>query len=180
MQLGTIRSVLATPIDPKLEHDEYKLAAVMIIIYDQKPTIIMTEKSRHLKQHAGEISFPGGKMEDNDPNLLHTALRETHEEIGLVLDTDQIVGQLEPVMTANSGFVILPFVSIVDSIDSLQANSEVEEIFHISLSTLLNSVANNFIDENYPQGRTFVHKDKIIWGASARMINQILNKVNKI
>ena len=179
MQLGTIRSVLSTPIDPKLEYDEYKLAAVMIIIYDQKPTIIMTEKSRHLKQHAGEISFPGGKMEDNDINLLQTALRETHEEIGLKLDTDQIVGQLEPVITTNSGFVILPFVSIVDSIDSLRANSEVEEIFHISLSALLND-ANNFIDGGYPQGRTFAYKDKIIWGASARMINQILNKVNKI
>lgn len=57
-----------------------------------------------MKFHAGEISFPGGKLDSNDSDLLETALRETSEEIGLVITRDQIVGQLEPVVTLNSGF----------------------------------------------------------------------------
>ena len=63
----------------------------------------MTEKPKDLKVHAGEISFPGGKPEESDKDLLDTALRETEEEIGLHILRDQVIGQLEPVTTLNSG-----------------------------------------------------------------------------
>ena len=59
----------------------------------------MTEKPKSMKFHAGEISFPGGKFDVNDSDLLETALRETNEEIGLDVSKDQVIGQLTPVMT---------------------------------------------------------------------------------
>jgi len=137
----------------------------------------MTEKPKHMKFHAGEISFPGGKFDVDDSDLLETALRETSEEIGLTITRDQVIGQLESVITLNSGFLITPFVSVIDEIPSLSTNSEVEQIFHIPLEPFLKTMApdpdpsHNIIQEMY----TFEYQDQIVWGASARILKQIKN-----
>ena len=141
------------------------------------PIIVMTEKPKHMKFHAGEISFPGGKLDDSDSDLLETALRETREEIGLTINRDQVIGQLDSVITLNSGFLILPFVSVIDKIPELSPNSEVEKIFHIPLESFLKTMArdpdptHNIIQEMY----TFEYEHKIVWGASARILRQIQN-----
>jgi 8-oxo-dGTP pyrophosphatase MutT (NUDIX family) len=178
MLLDNLRSILTSEINPVLEDvGQNKLASVLVVIYGKPPVVIMTEKPKHLKFHAGEISFPGGKLESKDSNLLETALRETREEIGLSLRADQIIGQLKPVITLNSRFTILPFVSVVDEIPLLSANAEVEEIFHIPLEPLLKTMANdpnpshNLIQEMF----TFEFQGKIVWGASARVLKQIAN-----
>ena len=178
MILDNLRSMLTSEIDPVLEdHGKNKLASILVVIYGKSPIIVMTEKPKHMKFHAGEISFPGGKLDSTDSNLLETALRETREEIGLSLREDQIIGQLDPVITLNSGFTILPFVSVVDEIPSLSANAEVEKIFHIPLEPFLKTMANdpdpshNLIQEMY----TFEFQGKIIWGASARVLKQIVD-----
>ena len=151
------------------------LASVLVVIYGKEPIVVMTEKPKHMKFHAGEISFPGGKLDVNDSDLLETALRETSEEIGLTISKDQVIGQLEPVVTLNSGFLILPFISIVDKIPKLEANSEVEKIFHIPLESFLKTMAkdpdptHNLIQEMY----TFEYQNQIVWGASARILKQI-------
>ena len=180
MQLDNLRSTLSTSINPTLEnYRDYKMASVLIVIYGEQPIVVMTEKPKDLKFHAGEISFPGGKPEKNDSDLLDTALRETQEEIGLTISRKQIVGQLEPVVTLNSKFMILPFVSIVDRIPKLEANAEVEKIFHIPLEPFLKTVApdpdptHKRIQEMY----TFEYKNQIVWGASARMLKQIQNRL---
>ena len=181
MLLDNLKSVLSTPIDPEIKSDtSYRLASVLVVIYDQSPKIIMTEKPKSMKLHAGEISFPGGKIDVNDANLLETALRETNEEIGLNILKDQVVGQLLPVLTLNSGFLILPFVSILDEIPPLVSNSEVEKIFHMPLDSLLGTIAkdtdpsHNLIDEMF----TFEYQAQIVWGASARILKQIENKLH--
>ena len=104
-----------------------------------EPFILMTEKPKHLKFHAGEISFPGGKLDETDSNLLDTALRETREEIGLDVPREKVIGQLKPVTTLNSRFTIIPFVAIMDNISKLTANAEVEKIFEIPLKSCCNS-----------------------------------------
>ena len=176
MLLDNLRSMLTTEINPVLtNYGKNKLASVLVVIYGDPPIVVMTEKPKHMKFHAGEISFPGGKLESTDSNLLETALRETREEIGLSLRKDQIIGQLNPVITMNSGFTILPFVSVVDDISSLSANAEVEKIFHIPLEPFLKTMANdpdplhNLIQEMF----TFEFQGKIVWGASARVLKQI-------
>ena len=180
MLLDNLKSVLSTPIDSEIKSDvSYRLASVLVVIYGKSPKIIMTEKPKSMKLHAGEISFPGGKIDVNDADLLETALRETNEEIGLNISKDQVVGQLLPVLTLNSGFLILPFVSILDKIPPLVSNSEVEKIFHMPLDSLLGTIAkdtdpsHNLIDEMF----TFEYQAQIVWGASARILKQIENKL---
>ena len=178
MHLDELKTILSTPINPNVQtNGKYRLASVLVIIYGDDPFVIMTEKPQDMKFHAGEISFPGGKLDDSDSDLLETALRETSEEIGLTITRDQVVGQLEPVVTLNSGFLILPFVSIVDEIPSLSANCEVEKIFHIPLESFLKTgtqdpdPTHNIIQEMY----VFEYQNQIVWGASARILKQIQN-----
>jgi 8-oxo-dGTP pyrophosphatase MutT (NUDIX family) len=181
MDLKRLKLLLSSKINPILEHNgTNKLASVLVVIYGKDPIVVMTEKPKHLNFHAEEISFPGGKFDSNDSNLLDTALRETEEEIGLRISKEQVTGQLDPVVTLNSGFTILPFVSIVDEITTLSANYEVEKIFHIPLAPFLKTMANdpnpshNLIQEMY----TFEYQHKIVWGASARILKQITYRLN--
>ena len=176
MLLYDLKSLLSTSINPTIENNEkYRLASILVIIYGNEPIVVMTEKPKHMKFHAGEISFPGGKLDSDDSDLLETALRETHEEIGLSISKEQVIGQLEPVVTLNSGFLILPFISIVDKIPTLSANAEVEKIFHIPLESFLKTQtrdpdpSHNIIQEMY----TFEYENHIVWGASARILKQI-------
>ena len=178
MHLDELKTILSTPINPNVQtNGKYRLASVLVIIYGDDPFVIMTEKPQDMKFHAGEISFPGGKLDDSDSDLLETALRETSEEIGLTITRDQVVGQLEPVVTLNSGFLILPFVSIVDKIPTLSANCEVEKIFRIPLESFLKTgtqdpdPTHNIIQEMY----VFEYQNQIVWGASARILKQIQN-----
>ena len=174
--LDDLKSALSTPINPKIKTDDkYRLASILVVIYGKDPIVVMTEKPKHMKFHAGEISFPGGKLDSTDSDLLQTALRETSEEIGLTISKEQVIGQLEHVVTLNSGFLILPFISVVDEIPPLLANCEVEKIFHIPLEPFLKTAAkdpdpsHNIIQEMY----TFEYQNQIVWGASARILKQI-------
>ena len=176
MNLDNLRSLLSSKINPVLEdYGKNKLASILVVIYGEPPIVVMTEKPKHMKFHAGEISFPGGKLDSNDSDLLETALRETSEEIGLSIRPEQVIGQLKTVITLNSGFTILPFVSVVNEIPPLMANAEVEKIFHIPLEPFLKTMAHdpdpthNIIQEMY----TFEFQGKIVWGASARVLKQI-------
>ena len=176
MLLDDLKSSLSTPINPKIETDgKFRLASILVVIYGKDPIVVMTEKPKHMKFHAGEISFPGGKIDSVDSDLLQTALRETSEEIGLTISKEQVIGQLEPVITLNSGFLILPFISVVDTIPPLSANYEVEKIFHIPLESFLKTESkdpdpsHNIIQEMF----TFEYQNQIVWGASARILKQI-------
>ena len=178
MLLDDLKPILSNPINPVIQTEgRYRLASVLVVIYGKEPIVIMTEKPKHMKFHAGEISFPGGKLDDDDSDLLQTALRETSEEIGLEITRKQVTGQLEPVVTLNSGFLILPFVSVIDEIPTLTPNSEVEKIFHIKLEPFLKTMtddlnpSHNIIQEMY----TFEYQNQIVWGASARILRQIQN-----
>ena len=181
MFLDNLKSILSTPINPEFQfNSSYRLASVLVVIYDQPPKIIMTEKPQSMKFHAGEISFPGGKFDVDDSDLLDTALRETSEEIGLNISKDQVIGQLTPVRTLNSGFLISSFVTLLDEIPPLVANSEVEKIFHIPLYPFLKTIAkdtdprHNLQDEMY----TFEYQEQTVWGASARILKQIESRLN--
>jgi 8-oxo-dGTP pyrophosphatase MutT (NUDIX family) len=180
INLDDLKSTLSTPLNLQIQNDgKYRIASVLVVIYGKEPIVVMTEKPKHMKFHAGEISFPGGKLDDSDSDILETALRETREEIGLTITRDQVIGQLDSVVTLNSGFLILPFVSVIDKIPELSPNSEVEKIFHIPLEPFLKTMArdpdptHNIIQEMY----TFEYQNQIVWGASARILKQIQSDV---
>ena len=177
-----IQNALTTEINPKILSDgKNKLASVLIIIYGDKPEILMTKKPITLTQHGGEISFPGGKISEIDDDLLDTALRETKEETGLKILRDNVIGQLKQVTTLNSGFTIVPFVCMLDSIGRLVPNSEVDSFLHIPLLPFLETLESdldpkhNSIQEMY----TYTFERNLIWGASARMLKQIVDIFRK-
>jgi 8-oxo-dGTP pyrophosphatase MutT (NUDIX family) len=182
LELTILKSALSSDINPGIIHDgKNKIASVLVVIYGRdEPHVIMTEKPKYLKFHAGEISFPGGKYEKDDSDLLDTAIRETREEIGLEISRYQVIGQLESVVTLNSRFKIMPFVCIIDKVSDLLANSEVEEIFHIPLTSFLSTIKEESIRINDMTEKmyTFDYKGKIVWGASARILKQIDERLN--
>ena len=183
MDIEQIRSALTSEINPTSlsELDENEIASVLVIIYGKEPTILMTEKAQTLKVHAGEIAFPGGKWCEKDQDLLETAIRETKEELCLEVSKEQVIGQLDSVITLNSKYKITPFISFLENIPSLKANSEVGSILHIPLVSFLNTMA----EDNLPEHRSikemhvFTFEKYNIWGASARMLKQINTLLSK-
>jgi len=183
MDIEQIRSVLTNKINPKplSELDENELASVLIVIYGKDPFVIMTEKAKNLKVHAGEIAFPGGKWYGKDHDLLETAIRETKEELCLEVSKEQVVGQLDNVITLNSKYNITPFIAILETIPSLKTNSEVESILHIPLESFLNTMDEDDLPEHrsIKEMYTFTFENHHVWGASARMLKQINTLLSK-
>ena len=152
-------------------------ASVLIPIIDrpQDLSVLFTQRSKKLKNHPGQISFPGGRAEINDKDPVVTALRESHEEIGLKPEKVNILGQLETCLTG-TGFRVTPIVGLIKEPLSLQlARNEVSEIFEVPLPLLLEKDRYRTDCMELPNGqaRTFYVFDypkRHIWGATARML----------
>ena len=180
MNLEIIRNSITSEINPILSNNnETKLSSVLIIIFENSPKILMIKKPVTMKYHGGEIAFPGGKISNEDNDLLDTAIRETLEETGIIVKRGDVIGQLKPVTTLNSGFTILPFVCILNEVKNLTPNSEVDEFLEIPLMSFLETLKDdsdpehNSIQEMY----AFRFEKHLIWGASARMLKQITTKL---
>lgn len=156
-----------------------KIAAVMIIVFGDEPMVLMTERPKTMNQHAGEISFPGGTWEEKDNDLLETAIRETREELGIDISRSMIIGQLKPVTTLNSGFTITPFVAILDKLPKILTNSEIASVLRIPLLSLLQTIEDDKdpLHQSILEMYTFKFETHLIWGASARMLKQIHDKM---
>ena len=156
-----------------------KQAAVLIPLIDHRDhmEVLLTTRSKHLTHHAGQVSFPGGKVELNDTSLAATAVREANEEIALPLDAAKVIGQLHPYQTI-SGYIVTPIVAIVESNIQYKADTnEVAEIFQVPLNHFLNA-SNRHTISVQQQGRShnihFVpYKNYHIWGATAAMLNDL-------
>jgi 8-oxo-dGTP pyrophosphatase MutT (NUDIX family) len=123
---------------------EQRPASVLVpVIMRNEPTVLFTVRASHLRQGAGQISFPGGRAEPDDPTPEHTALRETFEEVGLPASRVEIIGRLAHYVTRN-GHRITPVIGLVQTPISLQRNAdEVAEVFEAPLSFLLDP--NNYL-----------------------------------
>ena len=156
--------------------EELTPAAVLfpIVQRSEAPTVLLTQRTTHLKDHPGQISFPGGRRESADPSPAHTALREAAEEIGLSEEQVDIVGYLPEYRTA-TGFRVTPVVALVTPPFDLQLDSfEVAEVFEVPLAFLLDPANHQQHSLHYrgklrhyyamPYGRYF------IWGATAGII----------
>lgn len=159
-----------------LKSSGYTLSSVLIIFHftDCKPKIILTKRSSLLKYHKNEISFPGGTFKETDSSLLNTALRETKEEIGLNIHSNEILGSFHTVRTLTSNFAIIPFVTFQDSIRKTKILiDEVSEVLDIPVFDLFKGLNNNFNYKNFSNSYAFRYNSEIIWGATARILKQI-------
>jgi 8-oxo-dGTP pyrophosphatase MutT (NUDIX family) len=112
-------------------------AAVLIpIVAEPEPSLILTLRASHMDSHAGEVAWPGGKQDPEDVSLQATALRETHEEIGLHPEHVNVVAELRPFIS-KFGLLVTPFVGLIEAPRELKANPhEIDSIFHVPLSWL--------------------------------------------
>ena len=145
-------------------------------------TVLLTQRSAELKHHAGQISFPGGRMEADDRDIAHTALRETWEEVGIEPAQVTIIGYLPPMPTI-TGYAVTPSIGLVEEQHRLVLDSnEVESTFEVPLAFLMDG-SNMQQSEREYQGQRFPvvefrFEDYRIWGATAQMILKMKNHIN--
>jgi 8-oxo-dGTP pyrophosphatase MutT (NUDIX family) len=157
-------------------------AAVLIPVVDHpEPTVLLTQRSAHLNDHAGQISFPGGKIDSTDATPLDAALREAWEEVGLTRDFIEPIGYLDLYGTS-FGFRILPTVARVRPGFTLKINAaEVDDAFEVPLAFLMNP-ANHQIHSKEFRGmeRSFYampFAERYIWGATAGILRVLYERI---
>lgn len=160
-------------------HSQLKPAAVLIALIEENKqlSVVLTKRALHLRHHPGQVSFPGGKMEEEDAGFVGTAIREAEEEIGLNSDNINIIGQLLPYETI-SGYVVTPIIAFIDEKQNYVIDTnEVAEIFQVPLQYFLDF--NNHFTVNIERHRKpfSIHfmpfKQHNIWGATAVMLKDL-------
>ncbi len=159
-----------------------RLAAVLVLLFEERgeARVILTKRPETMPSHRGEIAFPGGRYEPSlDAGLADTALREAEEEIGLDPGLVEIVAELDVIGTVGSGFVISPFVGVLDGRPRLEPHpTEVVKVFDVALSELMHDDA--FREERWDiwgadQAVHFYElPGETVWGATARMLTAFL------
>jgi 8-oxo-dGTP pyrophosphatase MutT (NUDIX family) len=156
------------------------LAAVLIplVAREQGVTVMLTQRTAHLYDHAGQISFPGGRIEDSDASPVAAALREAQEETGLGEEWVDVLGTMPPYLTA-TGFSITPVVSLVRPGFALAPDTfEVAEVFEVPLSFIANPDNHRLHRVELPDGRvrqfySMPWGGYFIWGATAAMLRNL-------
>jgi 8-oxo-dGTP pyrophosphatase MutT (NUDIX family) len=151
-------------------------AAVLVPIVGHPSglTVIFTQRTSHLKAHSGQVSFPGGRAEPEDPTPEFTALREAREEIGLPMERVEVLARL-PEYHTRTGFRVTPVVGLLQPPVELAPDPrEVEEVFEVPLAFLLDA-RNHERRTRELEGRSvgyyaFEYQGRTIWGATAGML----------
>ena len=159
----------------------YRLSAVLLLLHEieGQPHFVLTKRNQYNGKHSGQISFPGGKVEANDPDTNYTALRETHEEIGIQPNHVEMMGRLTEVYIPVSNFLIHPYIGYSKQALTTQADPrEVSQVIHASTDALLddsNKIAtrikldNGMVLKDIP---AFDFDGHIVWGATAIILNE--------
>jgi 8-oxo-dGTP pyrophosphatase MutT (NUDIX family) len=181
--LDGIRAALDASGPPRLWGDESSItraSAVLAPLYEEdgQVEVVLTRRAQHLRSHRGEVSFPGGGQDPGE-DLVQTALREAHEEIGLDPSAVEVVGELDHLATVMSRSFIVPFVGVLPGRPELVPSpAEVELILHVPLADLLDPEA--YHEERWgipPMDRPLVFfeiEGDTIWGATGSMLRNLL------
>lgn len=171
-----------TRVDPWHRVQSDHLSAVLVPLYEEggEVYVVMTRRSPHMRKHRWEVSFPGGRHDDDDESLWHTALRETYEEIGLDQSLPRPIGELDRFVTVSSVSLVSPLVAVLPGRPPglVASPDEVEAILHVPASELL--LDDVFREELWPINEiyrpiTFFELDgDTVWGATAAMLRQLL------
>jgi 8-oxo-dGTP pyrophosphatase MutT (NUDIX family) len=170
---------------PRVMPSDMPNASVLVPITRDavRPEVILTRRTEHMSTHKGQVAFPGGKQDATDASLLHTALRESHEEIGLEPSAVQIVGQLGEVVSLH-GIRVTPYVGLVDANVELIANPyELESIFRVPLDFFFDAKPIRRDQITYQDlaltvpAYHYATEGKVyeIWGLSAMILVEFLN-----
>lgn len=169
-------------LPPGYMAERKRRAAVLVpIVARRAPTVLLTRRADHLPSHAGQIAFPGGKVERGDDGPMSAALRESREEIGLDADRVEVMGYLDLYETS-TGFRIVPVVALVSPGFSLEIDpSEVDSVFEVPLDFLMTSANHQRHSREWRGARRYYYampfKDHYIWGATAGILRNLYERV---
>jgi 8-oxo-dGTP pyrophosphatase MutT (NUDIX family) len=156
-------------------------AAVLVPIYCKQGEyyLLFTKRTQKVKEHKGQISFPGGAREGEEI-LVNTALRECAEEIGLMAEEVEILGELDDTLSITSNYIISPFVALIPWPYQFKVNrEEIEELIEVPISALLDSSyqrqETEIIEGEAVISYFYNYQGKVIWGATARILSQFLD-----
>jgi 8-oxo-dGTP pyrophosphatase MutT (NUDIX family) len=188
--LGPTRLDIAPADDP----EGRTLAAALVLLYPHRlpegagrgesvPHLVLTRRTTAMRRHSGQISLPGGRYDAEDGSLLRTALRETEEELGVHPSDLTVWGRLEPEHIVASHYALAPFVAYTPSRPDFQpAPAEVAEVIDLPVAQLLNpaTLQEEIWDlQGIPRRVSFYrHAEHKIWGATARVLSQIVGLID--
>lgn len=157
-------------------------AAVLVPLVEREGlTVLLTQRTAHLNSHSGQIAFPGGKVDPEDRDAAHTALREAQEEVGLDPALAEVLGTL-PAYATGSGFIVTPVLALVSPQATLVPNPhEVADVFEVPLAFLMNPAHHRHHEVEWAgQKRHWMsmpyvqdQHERFIWGATAAMLRNL-------
>ena len=166
------------PIPPQFM-DSAKASVMVLVREGSRPTIVLTERTAHLSSHAGEVAWPGGRVESADANPLAAGLRETFEEIGVPQAAVRVIGEL-PGEISKFGLWVMPYVGLISADQSVTANpSEVASIFEIPMDWLSANPPNE-IERLDRHGETqwapvYYFGNYRVWGLTALILASLVD-----
>jgi 8-oxo-dGTP pyrophosphatase MutT (NUDIX family) len=176
-----LRRALANYQRQTIEPEQLWPAAVLALIYEHqgRPHLVFQKRTDRVDTHKGQVSFPGGGRDPGDPHLTFTALRETHEEIGVHPDHVDVLGELDHVKTI-SGFHVTPYVGWMSRYpyEWVFSHGEVAYLLEVPLDHLMDP--DNFVPDRRVVGGvehvmpSYRFGDDLIWGATGRMVSNLL------
>ena len=182
-----LRAVLLDPLEAAaLEVHGRTKAAVLVALYVDGGDLrtVFTRRRHDLRSHAGEISFPGGRRDEDEDDLRVTALREAEEEIGLPREEVRIVGALTPTPTVATSYAVYPFVGLIEPGRAWTPSAqEVEEVIELRLADLRAAHARRRLMHRGIPFRSDVYsvgEGLVIWGATARIVGDLLARVEPL
>jgi 8-oxo-dGTP pyrophosphatase MutT (NUDIX family) len=184
--LATVRASLSGPVYPEERAhapDGVRVSAVLAPLFEEagETRVVLTRRASTLSTHRSEVSFPGGRVNAGEP-LVHAALREAWEEVALDPATVEVVGTLTPLTTYTSSSLVHPFVGVLPGRPELHANpAEVEVVFDVALADLLAAEVHRSEEWGFDGADRELHffdlPGDIVWGATGRMLYELLVKI---
>lgn len=165
-----------------------KLAAVLALFYpneQNKTMFLLTKRAQYKGTHSSQISFPGGKFNENDKSLQHTALRETFEEVGIQASDIHVFKQMTDVYIPPSNFLVTPFLGVLNTIPTFNKNYEVAETINVLVSDFLqnDAISSEKVTTSYAENITvpcYNLNNYTVWGATAMMLSEIRELIEKL
>ena len=182
-----LRQALATRQVLRITDSKLRPSAVLVPLFLKEGQwhLLFIQRTERVREHKSQISFPGGAYESNDGSLLNTALREAEEEIGLSPSDVEIIGGLDDMPTVATSYVISPYVGLIPYPYQFEVDKwETEEIIEVPISALRDESCFSIstTESNGEEIETYFYKydKRVIWGATARILKQLLEITAKL
>jgi len=185
--IDSLKQVLTKRSIKRVTNTKRRSAAVLIPCYVKNGQyhLLFIQRTDRVPDHKSQISFPGGACEPMDKSLADTALREAEEEIGLNRKDVKVIGQLDDMATAGTNYVITPIVGLIPCPYRFKVDEfETDEIIEVPIAALLDEKCMEegtaLVDGKAVDSYFYHYSNKVIWGATARILKQLLEIISDI